>query len=119
MKTKWIAAGILLAVCIFAVGNAAALRREIEKIENAVSASGAECDVLRIKKAEEEFCRREAFFSLTIHHATLRQIEQDLAELSGAAEAGDEQTFIAVKQKVLSALARLKRLSGWNFESIL
>ena len=119
MKTKIIAAGMLIVVLLFAAGNAIAIKRGVGKIEKTVESLGEEDDARAYAGLREDYSRLERLLALTVNHEDLMAIEADMSEFVAAKEAGDAQTLHITKSRLLDALAHLKRLSGFNFDSIL
>ena len=67
----------------------------------------------------EDFKSAEKYISLTVSHDDLTNIEGDFAEILGAAKAGDTESVITLKSRLVSSLKHLGRLSGISLESVI
>lgn len=72
----------------------------------------------RLSELKSLFERRELFLSLSVSHEDLRDIEEMIAEMEGAIEAGDEGAAKMAESRLKNALRHLGRLSSLNFESV-
>lgn len=121
MKDKIIAIVILLTVLLATGANAWLLMHEIDKtIEEAktinVSENGTNYE------AEEIFQRyldREHYISLTVSHDDLTRIEESFCEVIACLKVGDNQGAEIAKDRLIRSLEHLRRLSGFNIDSII
>lgn len=125
MKAKWCAYILLVALITAVTVNTVAVDRAIARTAEEVSAvtvepeGDTEAAVRAMEDAYAAFRRRERFINLTVSHEDLTNIEADFAECIGAAMAGDAEQVIIAKNRLLDALSHLRRLSGFNPDSIL
>ena len=66
-----------------------------------------------------EFNRLEPYISLTVSHSDLMSIEDAINEFKGYAEVGDRDGASVTKSRLIGALRHLRRLSGFNIDSII
>ena len=69
--------------------------------------------------AYEDFKRAERYISLTVNHDDLTNIEQLFAELIGHLSVGDTDSARVTKNRLVDALCHLRRLSGFNIDSVI
>ena len=99
---------IALTVMIFTVSAIAnnslgTLVRQIEKIEPDDAALTE--TVSSIRRA---WTRAEGFYNISMDRRDISAIDDHFAELQGAAEAGDRNTLLITKQRLLAAIARIR-----------
>ena len=125
MKAKWCAYLLLIVIIDAVTVNTIAVDRVIARTAEEVLAvtvdpeGQAETAIQPLEDAYTAFRRRERFINLTVSHEDLTHIESDFAECIGAAMAGDTEQVIITKNRLLDALRHLRRLSGFNPDSIL
>ena len=74
---------------------------------------------LEYEEIYESFKSKEAYISLTVNHEDLTDVESSFAEIIGAAKAGDLESIITIKSRLIDSLDHLRRLSGITLDSIL
>ena len=74
---------------------------------------------LEYEKIYSDFGKAEMFLGITVSHNDLTNAEELFAELIGAARAKDYEGVIIAKSRLSDALLHLRRLVGFNIESIL
>ena len=62
--------------------------------------------------------RYERFIGLSVDHGDLSCIEDDFAEIIGAAKVDDKASLITAKSRLCDRLGHIKRLSGINIDSV-
>ena len=67
----------------------------------------------------EDYMKAQRFFTITVSHDDLTNIESEFYEIIGAVNAEDEESLKIAKSRLIGALTHLKRLSGINADSIL
>lgn len=72
-----------------------------------------------ITECYREFEAREKYISLTVSHSDLTDINTAFAEMIGAARADVREEIVILKSRLLNSLEHLRRLSGFNIDSIL
>lgn len=86
--------------------------KEIE-VENTLEATK------RFEECYKSFARRERYISLSVSHKDLMSINDCFSDIIGAGIAGDKEEMIITKNRLVSSLEHLRRLSGVNIDSIL
>ena len=101
--------------------NGLALKSKIEAtIEEIASIniqeSGTKVEAERIF---DKFLEREHYISLTVSHEDLTIIEDCFCEMIGYLKVGDVDNAEVTKGRLLGSLEHLRRLSGFNIDSII
>ena len=65
------------------------------------------------------FDKRKSYFSLTVDHEDLTNIEDCFAELIGNLKVGDADGAEIAKNRLISSLEHLRRLSGFNIDAFI
>ena len=121
MKDKIIAVAILLTVLLATGLNAWFLMHEIDKtIEEAktidISKNGSNYEA---EKIFQRYLEREHYISLTVSHDDLTRIEENFCEVIACLKVGDNQAAEIAKDRLIRSLEHLRRLSGFNIDSII
>ena len=120
MKEKILAIALLIIIPLAVTLNTIILTQQIEKMTNDVSR-------IDIKKTEakneaervfEDFSRKEIFFSLTVSHDDLTNVEECFTEMIGYLSVGDSNNAEVTKRRLIYSLEHLRRLSGFNLDAI-
>ena len=124
MKEKIIGVILLFIVVGFVVTNSILLDRTIAKTTDMVCAFCIdENDITRSKSEAEslffDFEKRERYISLTVSHDDLTNIENSFVDLIGYLSIGDIYNAEVAKSRLIHSLEHLRRLSGFNFDSII
>ena len=121
MKEKILAVVILILVIGAVVTNALIIKQKIENtlaevidIEITESTTKSQAE-----EVFEEFLKREHYISLTVSHEDLMQTEENFADMVGCLSAGDVEGAMAAKYRLIRSLEHLRRLSGFNIDSII
>ena len=124
MKEKIIAFCLLFLVICFVLINTLVLDRQIKglyddtaKIE--INDSDIQAAERSVRALYEEFKRREKFISLTVNHEDLTRIEESFSEIIGYLSVGNADDAMVIKNRLLDSLEHLRRLSGFNIDSII
>lgn len=124
MKEKIIAFCLLFLVICFVLINTLVLDRQIKALYD--DTAKIEISDRDIKVAErsarelyEEFKKREKFISLTVNHEDLTRIEESFSEIIGYLSVGNADDAMVIKNRLLDSLEHLRRLSGFNIDSII
>ena len=89
---------------------------EIEAIEfSDEGADGAEV----FKRSFEHYKSAERYISLTVSHEDLTSIEDCFCEMIGYLKVGDKDNAEVTKGRLINSLEHLRRLSGFNIDSII
>ena len=123
MRTKILAA-ILLVLTVLAVSlNTYAVGKEIEQTARAVEAIQIEEDTraaeAQTRAAYDSFKEREDYLSITLNHSDLRSIEEMFSEMIGMLSVADADGARVTKSRLTDALSHLRRLCGLNMDSVL
>ena len=108
---------VLSVIFTFACVNTLLLSRMIEDIENQVLEAVPEYE--DFAKVYDSFLRKRLYLSITVNHDDIATVEEEFAEILGALKIGDTETAKIAKSRLVSALGHLKRLSGFNIDSII
>lgn len=116
--------GILLLLLGLVIGNALAVGAKIRQTENEIAMIEAptpgeepsKTDLSRQKEAvaalRGRWERRLHLISLTVNHNDLMAVQEQLATLEGAADAGDYSTYTVALSVLREALSHLGKLAG-------
>ena len=116
--------GILLLLLGLVIGNALAVGAKIRQTENEIAMIEAptpgeepsNTDLSRQKEAvaalRGRWERRLHLISLTVNHNDLMAVQEQLATLEGAADAGDYSTYTVALSVLREALSHLGKLAG-------
>ena len=74
---------------------------------------------IEAKSIYESFKRRETYISLTVDHSDLMTIEESFSEMIGYLSVGNASDAIVIKNRLRDSLEHLRRLSGFNIDSII
>ena len=91
----------------------------IDEVMEKIDETGDDASPEEFYELSDFYMTRQTYLSLTVCHDDLTNIEDIIAELIGAAEAGDSDGIKIAKSRLSSALSHVRRLSGINFDSIL
>ena len=112
---------ILLAlVTLFVIVNGVYITKSVDGYIERLEGIDTESDSLteELQGLYGEFQKTASVISLTVNHEDLTNIEDAFAEIIGAAEAKEQSEVIITKSRLVDALRHLRRLSGFNIESI-
>ncbi len=84
-----------------------------------IDTSNTENAMAEFEKLFSKFRRAEKIISITVGHDDLTHIEENFADIIGAARAGDEDGLVTTKSRLIDSLGHLRRLSGINLDSII
>lgn len=115
MGAKIFAIATFLAILAFITFNTLAISNRIDEITQAVEASETYDEVIEAKKL---YARHEKFISISVSHEDLMSIEDLFAEYEAEAKYEDDNMEIT-KNRLISALEHLRRLSSVNINSII
>ena len=107
----------LLCVLIFVFTNTLLLHTAITGLEQRVEAAPMEYGAWA--QLYEKFLKSRTYMSITVNHDDIAAVEEEFAEILGALRISDKETAEIAKSRLESALGHLKRLSGFNSDSII
>lgn len=124
MKIKIFAAVAIITVIGAVVINTVVLNKEISSLARAVSELNIRGITPEESKARAdalftEFKKKEPYISITVSHDDLTNIEDGFAELIGYLSVEDKDGAEVTKYKLENVLLHLRRLSGFNIDSII
>ncbi len=120
MKTVIVSYIILGVVILLVVINSIVISNSIDTIlEKLRGIPGASSAKEEYQRAFDDYMAAQRFFGITVSHDDLTNIEGEFYEIIGAAEAGDDESLIIAKNRLIGALTHLRRLCGINADSIL
>lgn len=119
MKIHLFAIAVAFTVIVTVFVNSFVVSYNIDRLTEAIETAPDDASDSEIyNEIFEDYLRREKYLALSISHSDLHAIEDSLAELIGAVAAGDDDTLIIAKSRVIRALSHIKRLAGVNIDSI-
>ena len=121
MKEKVTAIIIFILIIGFVITNSILLQNITsmltEEISNlAVDSEGA---LEEITKIDKSFKSKENYIGLTVSHDDLTNIEDCFAELTGYLSVGDSDGAEVTKHRLIRFLEHLRRLVGFNVDTII
>ena len=124
MKEKIIAFCLLFLVICFVLINTLVLDRQIKALyDDTAKIEIGDSDIQEVERSAlelyEEFKKREKFISLTVNHEDLTRIEESFSEIIGYLSVGNADDAMVIKNRLLDSLEHLRRLSGFNIDSII
>ena len=121
MKDKIIAIVSLITVLVVVVLNGVALKSKIEATIKEVSSLKITENTTKdeAERIFDKFLEREHYISLTVSHEDLTIIEDCFCEMIGYLKVGDIDNAEVTKGRLLGSLEHLRRLSGFNIDTII
>ncbi len=109
---------ILLAlITAFVAINTAVLSSVIGKLERRAEEAPLEASVF--EELYSDFVRTRTYLSLSVDHDDIAAVEEEFFEIRGALSTGDTDGAAIAKSRLCGALGHLRRLSGFNIDSII
>ena len=121
MKQKIMAIVIFIAIIGFTIANTLILQKMIDDITEKIEMLTLDYKDVKSKadKIYEEFKASIGYIGLTVSHDDLTNIEDCFAELNGCLAVGDTEGATIVKYRLISFLGHLRRLVGFNIDTII
>ena len=120
MKTVIIAHIILLSVTVSVVINSGVCKvlvdRTINEIEKTDTDSATREDYQRIF---DKYMARQQYIGLTVSHDDLTNIEDCFVEMIASLDVSDVDGAKIAKSRLINSLEHLRRLCGFNIDSII
>ena len=115
------------AICIFAliiglvITNTIVLQNITDMLTEEISnlSVKGESALEEILKIDNKFKAKESFIALTVSHDDLTNIEDCFAELTGYLSIGDSDGAEVTKHRLIRFLKHLRRLVGFNIDTII
>ncbi len=117
MKEKILAVLMLFAVLCFVAVNTIALDRQISSLMEMLN--GSSLDEEKAENIYKIFRQKKSYMSLTVSHEDLTSIEECFIELIGYTRDEDDGNAQTAKNRLVFYLEHLRRLSGFNLDSII
>lgn len=111
MRSLIISIAILLLTTAATLVNMLCVASRLDRLCESVEKDGA-------ATACEKYWEMESFLALSISDSQLSRIEELLIEYENAARGGDIEECELQKERLLSAIAESRRLSGINIRSV-
>ncbi len=118
MKARVIAIVIMALTVLFVTVNTLMLGIYMRRLESMLAQIDFENGSDAFYEAYDYYKDRSVFITLTVSHSDLHEIEQDFAEISGALSVGDTKAAEVLKNRLVSSVEHMRRLTGVNIESI-
>lgn len=119
MRAAIISLAVLIAILAVVMLNSFFVSKSIsditEKLENAPQSTE---EYNLYSEIFNDYLKKQRFIGLTVSHDDLTNIEREFNEILGAIKAGDDDTLIIAKSRLIGSLSHLRRLSGINADSI-
>lgn len=112
---------IMLSVIGFVTANTLIIEARADRLIDRISA----IDPYSATAGEEAqdayslFREWELYMSLTLSHNDLTNIEDSFVELLGYLSVDDGDQALVIKNRLLNSFEHLRRLSGFNFDSVI
>ena len=121
MKDKIIAIVSLVTVLVVVVLNGLALKSKIEATIDDVVSFDIQKNTAKdeAERIFDMFLKREHYISLSVSHEDLTSIEDCFCEMIGYLKVGDKDNAEVAKGRLINSLEHLRRLSGFNIDSII
>lgn len=117
MKEKVMAVCLLVLVLLFVIFNTIMLDRHIVTLVEAIENGGLDEEKASI--AYDIFRQKKMFMSFSVSHEDLTSIEECFITLGDYIKDGDEDNAEITKNRLVFYLEHLRRLSGFNMDSII
>ena len=121
MKVKILSVVLLFFLLTAVIINTTLLTRRVNQITyeiQSVSMENTTESMGRIMEIFDNYQSSEGFFSLTVSHNDLSDINGCFTELMAYLSLGNAEEASIAKSRLIDALMHLKRLSGWNIQAI-
>ena len=121
MKQKIAAIVIFVFILVFTTINTVVLQKMTDSITEKVEILSF-ADENAGRKAQElyeEFKANKGYIALTVSHDDITNIEDCFAELNGCLAVGDTKGATVAKYRLISFLGHLRRLVGFNIDTII
>ena len=121
MKDKIIAVLILIVAILAVVANGIVLDSKIEcTLDELKSLNISKSDTKHMaERIFDDFLDKERYISLTVSHEDLTSIEESFCDMIGYLKVGDTDSAEVAKGRLIHSLEHLRRLSGFNLDSII
>ncbi len=121
MKEKILAIVILISVISFVTANTLVLNKQIKEMIENVKSLEVDADDAKenAEKYHSDFMEKEQYMSFTVSHDDLTSIEDCFVEMIGYLSVEDIDSAEVTKSRLINYLEHLRRLSGFNMDSVI
>ena len=120
MKQKILAICLFVGILSFAVTNTLVLQNLTERLISEIEeVSINEFALDKLLKIDEKFKKTEIYIAMTVSHDDLTNIEDCFAEMEGYLSVGDTNGAEVSKSRLISFLEHLRRLVGFNIDTLI
>ena len=123
MKDKILACIIMVILILGIIINTVLITKGIDKtissVEDLNILSESYTMLSDAEKVYGSFKKKESFISLTVNHSDLTNIEGLFSEMIGYISVGNTKDAEVTKNRLIDSLEHLRRLSGFNIDSII
>ena len=121
MRARIIAYTVMMLTVALTLANTLVLCSCIDRLASMLEEADpmSEEGAAKILEAKKYYEEREGFISLTVNHEDLTDIKDAFCEIEGCISIGDGEGATVVKSRLVGSVEHLRRLSGFNFDSIL
>lgn len=121
MKQKILAICLFIFIIGFVITNMLILKNLTDMLTEEISDISVDDEgaLDRVLKIDEIFKKKEVYIGFTVSHDDLTNIEDCFAELSGCLSVGDTDGAEVAKCRLLRFLEHLRRLVGFNIDTII
>ncbi len=116
-KAVVFAIALLLIIVSFVTVNTIFLSRIIGDLE--LKVRGADLTKEEFDELYADFVDIRTYLSITVNHEDIATVETEFAEICGALSIKDTESASIAKSRLCGALGHLKRLSGFNIDSVI
>jgi len=121
MKQKILAVCLFVGIIAFVVVNSLFLQNTIDSLTDEIDKLSLESKDSReeFKEIDKKFKEKEIYIGLTVSHDDLTNIEDCFSELDGYLAVEDTEGAKVVKYRLIRFLKHLRRLVGFNIDTII
>lgn len=121
MKQKILAVCLFVTIIVLVIVNTLVLQSFTDTLKGEIEDLNvtAEDASDQIKKIDESFKKKVSYIGITVSHDDLTNIEDCFAELTGYLSVGDTDGAEVAKHRLIRFLGHLRRLVGFNIDSII
>ncbi len=121
MKEKILAVVLLISVIAFVTVNTVVLDKQIGKTIDQIYSLELEDEhaLENARTMHADFLQKEKYISLTVSHEDLTSIEDSFVEMIGYMTVGNIEDARVTKDRLISFLKHLRRLSGFNIDGVI
>lgn len=121
MKEKLLSIALLILVISFVTVNTVVLEKQIKWVTDEVSSLSLDGNDAKAsaERIYQDFMKKEKYMSFTVSHDDLTSIEDCFVEMIGYLSVNDTDNATVTKNRLISYLEHLRRLSGFNIDAVI